>query len=90
MTDDPRWTVEGWCPLPGSSGKMQGKRYQCQHCSLDGRAIIHNGTTHYAMPELRPQKPDPSGAASTHRCRQCRHELHLCGRMSVLRGSAIR
>jgi len=39
--DDPRWTVEGWCPLPASSGHMRASRYQCQHCAIDGRAFIH-------------------------------------------------
>jgi hypothetical protein len=30
------------------------------------------------MPDLRPQKtPTPQGTATTHRCRLCRHELHL-------------
>jgi hypothetical protein len=41
--DDPRWSIEGWCPVPVSSGHVQGSRYQCQHCAVDGRAIIHNG-----------------------------------------------
>ena len=44
--DDPRWTVEGWTAVPSSSGQMQGSRYQCQFCAIDGRAIVHNGHTH--------------------------------------------
>ena len=44
--DDPRWTVEGWCPVPVSSVQRHGIHYQCQHCSFDGRAIVHNGATH--------------------------------------------
>ena len=46
LVDDPRWTVEGWHPLPVSSGQMQGSRYQCQFCAIDGRPIFRNGTTH--------------------------------------------
>jgi hypothetical protein len=33
------------------------------------------------MPNLRPQQtPNPRGAATTHRCRLCRQELHLVRR----------
>ena len=41
--DDSRWTVEGWNPIPVSSGHIKGSRYQCQHCAKDGRAVIHDG-----------------------------------------------
>ena len=44
--NNPRWTMEGWSPVPMSSGPMQGSRYQCQFCAIDGRPIVHNGTTH--------------------------------------------
>ena len=43
--DDPRWTVEGWAPIPLSSGHMKGTRYQCQHCAADGRAIARPSTS---------------------------------------------
>ena len=46
VTDDPRWTMEGWCSVPVSSGHFHGSRYQCQHCAADGRAIVRNGQTH--------------------------------------------
>ena len=39
--EDPRWTVERWEPVPVSSGHVHGWRYQCQHCAIDGRAVIH-------------------------------------------------
>ena len=45
VVDNPRWAVEGWSPVPVSSGKMQASRYQCQFCAIDGRAIVRNGTT---------------------------------------------
>ena len=45
-TDDPRWITEGWAPLPISSGRIRGSRYQCQHCAKDGRAVIHSELTH--------------------------------------------
>ena len=45
-TDDPQWVQEGWNPLPVSSGHTTGARYQCQHCATDGRAVVHNGSTH--------------------------------------------
>jgi hypothetical protein len=46
-TDDPRWTSEGWTPIPLSSADVKGMRYQCQHCAADGRAITHhNGNLH--------------------------------------------
>jgi hypothetical protein len=38
--DDPRWQIEGWAPLPVSSGKVRGTRYQCQHCAIDGRSVV--------------------------------------------------
>ena len=46
--DDPRWTREGWAPIPVSSGQVRGTRYQCQHCAADGRSIVHpyNNTPH--------------------------------------------
>ena len=44
--DDPRWTIEGWTPVPLSSGHIHGSRYQCQFCAIDGRAIVRNGETH--------------------------------------------
>lgn len=46
--EDPRWMVEGWAPIPVSSGHVQGSRYQCQHCAADGRALVHPyaGTAH--------------------------------------------
>lgn len=47
-TDDPRWTVEGWAPVPVSSGQIQGTRYQCQHCAIDGRAIVHHQSNELA------------------------------------------
>jgi len=37
---DSRWTVEGWAPVPVSSGHVRGARYQCQHCAVDGRALV--------------------------------------------------
>jgi hypothetical protein len=39
-TDDPRWTIEGWAHIPLASGKRPGKRYQCQHCAIDGRSVV--------------------------------------------------
>lgn len=41
-TTDPRWFVEGWAPVPLSSGSSRSHRYQCQHCATDGRAVIHS------------------------------------------------
>jgi hypothetical protein len=32
--DDPRWTAEGWQPLPPSSQGARGINYQCQHCAV--------------------------------------------------------
>ena len=40
-SDDPRWVAEGWAPIPISSVHLKGLRYQCQHCAVDGRALIH-------------------------------------------------
>jgi hypothetical protein len=40
-TDDARWTIWGWAPIPVSSGKVRGARYRCQHCRTDGRAVVH-------------------------------------------------
>ena len=37
--DDPRWTIEGWKPIPITSGQG-GTRYQCQHCASDNRSIV--------------------------------------------------
>lgn len=45
-TDDPGWTIEGWAPLPVSSGHVKGQRYQCQHCAIDGRAFVRSVSTH--------------------------------------------
>lgn len=39
--DDPRWFIEGWQLMPSSSADSKPSRYQCQHCSPDGRAIVH-------------------------------------------------
>jgi hypothetical protein len=39
--DDPRWTIEGWAPMPESLLRRRGTRYQCQHCVIDGRAFVH-------------------------------------------------
>jgi hypothetical protein len=43
--EDPRWNLEGWAPAPTKvrSGTVQGTQYeyQCQHCALDGRAVVH-------------------------------------------------
>ena len=36
--DDPRWTIEGWNPIPVTSGQG-GARYQCQHCASDNRSV---------------------------------------------------
>ena len=44
--DDPRWTVDGWKPLPVSCGYLKATRYQCQHCAEDGRAVVHSTTEH--------------------------------------------
>jgi hypothetical protein len=38
--EDPRWNADGWAPLPPSSARLQGARYQCQHCAEDGRAVV--------------------------------------------------
>ena len=40
-SDDPRWIVEGWAPMPVSSGHFHSSRYQCQHCAIDGRTLVH-------------------------------------------------
>jgi hypothetical protein len=40
-TDNPRWDREGWAPIPLSSGKQPGARYQCQHCATDGGAVVY-------------------------------------------------
>ena len=40
--EDPRWGIEGWNPIPVSSGHMHASRYQCQHCATDGRALVHS------------------------------------------------
>src|SRR5688500_11559614 len=37
------WVIEGWAPLPMSSQGLHGRRYQCQECSPDHRAIAHPG-----------------------------------------------
>jgi len=42
-SDDPRWIHEGWNALPVSSGNIKGAKYQCQHCAIDGRAVVHTG-----------------------------------------------
>ena len=41
--DDSRWSLEGWSPLPASSAHLPGTRYQCQHCAIDSRAVVHQG-----------------------------------------------
>ena len=38
-SDDERWDVEGWQPIPVSSGRFRGSRYQCQHCAASGRSV---------------------------------------------------
>jgi len=40
-TDDSRWVTQRWAPVPMSASLPQGSRYQCQHCSVDGRAVVH-------------------------------------------------
>ena len=37
---EPRWTLEGWVPLPGAQQGRDGIRYLCQHCSLVGIAFV--------------------------------------------------
>ena len=45
--DDPRWTIEGWNPVPISAGTCTALIIRCQFCGVDGRAIVHNShTTH--------------------------------------------
>jgi hypothetical protein len=44
--DDPRWRLEGWTAVPVSAARMKGDHYQCQHCAIDGRAIVHNALAH--------------------------------------------
>jgi hypothetical protein len=38
--DDRRWDGEGWEPIPVSSGRLRGSRYQCQHCTANGRSVV--------------------------------------------------
>ena len=45
--DELRWSTEGWEPIPVSSGRAHGLRYQCQHCDTNGRAVLLNGHTHH-------------------------------------------
>ena len=40
--EEPRWLCEGWDALPTSSQRVAGKRFQCQHCASDGRAIVRS------------------------------------------------
>ena len=40
--EDPSWIAEGWQAIPESSGHVKATRYQCQHCSQDGRAVVHS------------------------------------------------
>ena len=42
--DDPRWREEFWGAIPLQVG-AEPSRYQCQHCAIDGRAVIHNHHT---------------------------------------------
>jgi hypothetical protein len=44
---DPRWSMEGWVPLPPTQQGRDGIQYLCQHCSLVGIAFI------------RPEAPKP-------------------------------
>jgi hypothetical protein len=44
--EDYRWMLEGWDPVPVSSGHIKGTRYQCQHCAADGRVVVRNGHMH--------------------------------------------
>jgi hypothetical protein len=37
---DARWRSEAWAPVPEASSLGREPRYQCQHCALDGRAIV--------------------------------------------------
>jgi hypothetical protein len=47
-SDNPRWNMEGWAPVSGASGRFHDSRYQCQHCAIDGRPLVHPyiGTAH--------------------------------------------
>jgi hypothetical protein len=40
--EDPRWTREGWARINLRPETVQATRYeyQCQHCALDGRALV--------------------------------------------------
>ena len=45
--DDRRWRVEGWEPIPVSSGHLRGARYRCQYCAANGRSVVHHdGSVH--------------------------------------------
>jgi hypothetical protein len=61
--DDPRWTVEGWNPIPVSAGHTHARRYQCQFCAVDGRAIVRNVQTH--------SRPAISAHPTAGRSREC-------------------
>ena len=39
---DRRWDVECWEPIPASSGRLRGSRYLCQHCTANGRSVVHH------------------------------------------------
>ena len=89
--DDPRWTLEGWNPVPVSSVTCTALIIRCQSCAVDGRAIIRIGHRHSAPSRLAPATPAPQrstvvrsanaeptkGPLQPHRCSRCRHELHL-------------
>ena len=45
-TSDPRWTADGWAPVPVTSGHLKGVRYQCQWCAADKTPIIHPEASH--------------------------------------------
>ena len=45
-TDDPRWTIDGWDPIPATSGYLRASHYQCQHCATESRAIARSARTH--------------------------------------------
>src|SRR5688572_24941763 len=42
QTDDPRWTIEGWAPIPVAAGHIKRQRYQCQPCAIGGRAFVRS------------------------------------------------
>jgi len=40
---EPRWTAEGWVPLPVAQQGRDGITYLCQHCSAAGIAFVRPG-----------------------------------------------